>query len=473
MNTNSGEPQKVDINISADYRFDPIEYKSESSGATEYAVSPNGKLLAFVVHGDVFIKETDKEESRSKNLTNDPAARDQMVTFLNDSTLIFVSDKYEQKDLFLVRSADPEQSDLFKSLKHEIVRITNTEGEEQRPVVSPDFKKIAYIVDRGRLIVADISTEGDLSNSTTLLDGWDFPGAIAWSPDSKWLAYQLSDLYFNSEIYIHAADGSKEPVNVSMHPRADYNPFWSKDGTKLGFTSQRNNSNYDVWFTWLKKEDWEKTKEDWKEKDEEVDKNKDKKKDDENGEEKDEVEPIEIDFENIHRRLTQVTSMTGDESNFVITNDGETFLFTGDSKTDKGTDLYSVKWDGTELKVVMGGGKSPYSFYLDPDGKYMYFMRNTGTIGRYDVAGSTDETLPYKADYIIDYYAEQDQVFDEAWRALNLNFYDPNFHGRDFEALKAKYKPWAMKASTKPDFQVIWDYTVCPTEQRLKKIKPV
>lgn len=457
MNTNSGEPKKVDINISADYRFDPIEYKSESSGATEYAVSPNGKLLAFVVHGDVFIKETDKEESRSKNLTNDPAARDQMVTFLNDSTLIFVSDKYEQKDLFLVRSADPEQSDLFKSLKHEIVRITNTEGEEQRPVVSPDLKKIAYVVDRGRLIVADISTEGDLSNSTTLLDGWDFPGAIAWSPDSKWLAYQLSDLYFNSEIYIHAADGSKEPVNVSMHPRADYNPFWSKDGTKLGFTSQRNNSNYDVWFTWLKKEDWEKTKEDWKEKDEEVDKNKDKKKDDENGEEKDEVEPIEIDFENIHRRLTQVTSMTGDESNFVITNDGETFLFTGDSKTDKGTDLYSVKWDGTELKVVMGGGKSPYSFYLDPDGKYMYFMRNTGTIGRYDVAGSTDETLPYKADYIIDYYAEQDQVFDEAWRALNLNFYDPNFHGRDFEALKDKYKPWAMKASTKPDFQTVYN----------------
>lgn len=451
MNTNGGTPQKVNIKISADYRFDPVEYKSDAAGATEYAVSPNGKLLAYVVRGEVFIKEADTEESRSKNLTNDPGSRDQMVTFLNDSTLIFISDKYEQKDLFLVRSSDPDQSNLFKSLKHEIVRLTDTDGEERNPIMSPDLKKIAYIVDRGRLIVSDISADGDLSNSKTLLDGWDTPGSIAWSPDSKWLAYQLSDLYFNSEIYIHAADGSMDPVNVSMHPRGDYNPFWSKDGSKLGFTSSRNNSNSDVWFAWLKKADWEKTKQDWKEKDEDTDKKKDDKEKD------DEVEPIEIDFKNIHRRLTQVTSMTGDENNFIITNDGETFVFTGDSKTDNGSDLYSVKWDGTELKVVMGGGKSPAAFYLDPEGKYMYYMKTRGSIGRFDVSSSKDEALPYKAEYEIDYYAEQDEVFDEAWRALNLNFYDPDFHGRDFEELKATYKPWAMKTSTKPDFQTVYN----------------
>lgn len=457
MKTNGGTPQKVNVNISADYRFDPVEYKSETSGASEYAVSPNGKLMAFVVRGEIFVKEVDKDESRSKNLTNDASARDQMVTFLNDSTLIFVSDKYDQNDLFLLRSTDKNQTDLFKSLKHEIIRITETTGEERNPVISPDMKKIAYVVNRGTLIVADISAEGKLSNSKTLLDGWDSPGSIAWSPDSKWLAYQLSDLYFNSEIYIHAADGSKDPVNVSMHPRGDYSPFWSKDGSKLGFTSQRNNSNYDVWFAWLKKSDFEKTKDDWKEKDDNADKKKDKKKDDDKDEKKDKVEPIVIDFENIHRRLTQVTSMTGDEQSFVITNDGETFLFTGDSKTDTGTDLYSVKWDGKELKVVMGGGKSPYNLSLDPDGKNIYFMRRGGSIGKFDIGSSKDESLPYKADFVVDYYKEQNQVFEEAWRALNVNFYDPDFHGRDFEALKKKYKPWAMMTSTKQDFQTVYN----------------
>lgn len=457
MNTGGGTPQKVNINISADYRFDPIEYKTYTSDASEYAISPNGKLMAFVVRGDVFIKEVDKEESRSKNLTQDPA-NDQMVAFLNDSTLLFVSDRNEQNDIFLIRSADKNQPDLFKSLKHEIIQITDTKEEEHDPLVSPNLEKIAYKQGRGTLIVADISKEGKLSNSKTLLDGWDEPGSIAWSPDSKWLAYQLSDLYFNSEIYIHAADNSKEPVNVSMHPRGDYNAFWSKDGSKLGFTSARNNSNYDVWFVWLKKEDWEKTKEDWKEKDDDDnDKKKEKKEDEEDKDKKKEVKLIEIDFENIHRRLTQVTSMTGDENDFVISNDGETFFFTGDSKTDKGRDLYSVKWDGTELKAVLSGGKDPSNLYLDTEGSYIYFSKPKGSLARLETGSSKEESLPYKAEVIIDYYAELDQVFDEAWRALNLYFYDPDFHGRDFEALKAKYKPWAMRASTRPDFQTVYN----------------
>ena len=72
-------------------------------------------------------------------------------------------------------------------------------------------------------------------------------------PDGKWLAYSLDDLSFNQEIYIHAVDGSQAPVNVSLHPRGDSNPTWSKDGSKLGFISTRNNGDSDVWFVWLKK----------------------------------------------------------------------------------------------------------------------------------------------------------------------------------------------------------------------------
>ena len=87
----------------------------------------------------------------------------------------------------------------------------------------------------------------------------------AWSPDSKWLAYSKSDLYFNNEIYIQAADNSHEAVNVSMHPEHDSQPFWSPDGSKLGFVSERNNRNADIWFVWLKKSDWEKTQQDWDE----------------------------------------------------------------------------------------------------------------------------------------------------------------------------------------------------------------
>ena len=83
----------------------------------------------------------------------------------------------------------------------------------------------------------------------------------------------LNDLYAleqnNEEIYIHKADNSKNPVNISMHPKSDSNAIWSEDGSKIVFSSNRNNGDHDIWFVWLQKKDWEKTKQDWDETSEE------------------------------------------------------------------------------------------------------------------------------------------------------------------------------------------------------------
>jgi tricorn protease len=43
-------------------------------------------------------------------------------------------------------------------------------------------------------------------------------------------------------------------------------------------------------------------------------------------------------------------------------------------------------------------------------------------------------------------------VIDEAWRALDRWFYDPNFHGVDWPAQLEKYRPWALEASSEDDF---------------------
>jgi tricorn protease len=431
--------------------------KTYSSKAQEYAVSPNGKYSAFVVMGEIFITENDKEKSKTINISDHPF-RDMNVDWLNDTTLIFVSDRFGQFDLFIAKSADEKKPDLFKSFKHEIIRITDTEEDETFPVVSNDGKKIAYEIGKGKLNVAEIDDDGKLSNEKTLLDGWQVPGNVSWSPDDKWIAYSLTDLLYNDEIYIHASDNGKKPVNISMHPRGDYYPVWSKDGSKLGFLSDRNNRTTDVWFVWLKKEDWEKTKQDWEEGDEEEKPNKDKKKKDDDDEKKEQkVEPIQIDFDKIHERLTQVTSLPGDENNLVVSQDGETFYFTTPSKTKNGNDLYSIKWDGTDAKELIKGGQSPSRLKLDKDGKYIYMIKKS-KLARLDVKSEKTEELPFSAGMNMNYKLAREQMFEEGWRALNIGFYDPNFHGRDWEELRKKYKPWAMKASTSQDFGEIYNY---------------
>ena len=73
---------------------------------------------------------------------------------------------------------------------------------------------------------------------------------------------------------------------------------------------------------------------------------------------------------------------------------------------------------------------------------------------------STDKTesLSFSAKMDVDYFEESNQIFEEGWKAINDGFYDPNFHGQNWEALKKQYKPLAMKASTRRDFQNIFNW---------------
>ena len=450
MNLGTKNTNKISIDISADYRFDPVVWKTYSDKMNEYEVSPNNKYTAFVVRGEIFITQNDKDKSRTVNITNSPY-RDQQPAWLNDTTLIFVSDRNGQSDLYLVRSSDKKESDLFNTLKLDIIRLTNTPEDESFPIISPDLSKITYEVGRGKLVLGDIDKNGKITNLKTMLDGWAIPGDVSWSPDSKWLAYSLDDLYFNQEIFIHPIDNHISPVNVSMHPRGDYSPVWSKDGSKLGFISARNNNDNDVWFVWLNKEDWERTKDDWEEfeKPKEEKKDKDDKKDDK-------IKPIQIDVENIFERLVQVTKLEGNESNIQFSADGETIYFTTKSPTNKGSDLFSIKWDGKDIKELTKDGGSPNRIEMGPEGKYLYFSQK-GKLNRLDLGKDKKESLPFSAKMKINFPIEKEQKFEEGWRALRDGFYDPNFHGQNWDELKAKYKPWCLAASTDQDFQEMYN----------------
>lgn len=64
-----GEPRKVNISIVSDKSDKDLIRQIKSSGATEMALSPNGKEVAFVLRGDVYVTSVDyKPLSRSQIL---------------------------------------------------------------------------------------------------------------------------------------------------------------------------------------------------------------------------------------------------------------------------------------------------------------------------------------------------------------------------------------------------------------------
>lgn len=452
----SAEMRPLSIALAEDDRFPQVEKESLSSGLSGYALSPDNSRIALELRGELFVRVDEKDQSRATRLTDHPW-RDQSAGWINDSTLLFVSDRSGNRELYMLTSADASESDLWRSLRRKETKLTDTPIDESRPVLSPDRRKVAFMRGRGQLVVADISESG-LSGETILLDGWDTPGDLAWSPDSRWLAYSLDDLYFNQEVYIHAADGSTEPVNVSLHPRRDYSPVWSQDGSKLGFLSERNNGDADVWFVWLRRDEWEKTTRDWEEENG-VKENGENARNNRKESEGEESPEIVIDFEDIHERLRQVTSLPGNESDLAISKDGDLFYFSTNRGSRSGAagepDFRKIKWDGTESKVLLEG-KSIGNLQWDKKYANIYYT-SRGRLSRLSVSDGKSTSLPFSARMDVDRQEERRQIFDDAWRALRDGFYDPDFHGRNWDALRQKYEPWALKASTIQDFRDIYN----------------
>tara|TARA_R110001592_G_scaffold162584_2_gene396061 strand:- start:206616 stop:209822 length:3207 start_codon:yes stop_codon:yes gene_type:complete len=458
---NLGAAKELKINLATDYRFYPTERESFRSGISDFSISPSGDYALIEIRGELFIKNLDKEESRTINLSKHPYF-DREAILLNDEIAVFSSDRANNQYQFYTASSQEESKpELFKSLRHQVKDNLKASGDLRDLNLAPNGKKVCYTLASQKLIVADISEKGEISNPKVLVDAWYGADGVAWSPDSRFIAYSHSDLNFNTEVFIQSVEGGEE-VNISMHPGSDYAPFWSADGSKLAFISDRNNDDADVWFAWLNREDWlkseeereqgyyfsDKPEEEKESEDEESDK-KDKKKDKE-------VEPITIDLDNIHRRLQQVTSFIGGEGNVRISKDGETFYFTRYDYIAKGSDLYKVKYDGSDLEQISKGGSSPSSLMWDKDYKGFYGL-SRGQLKHINAESGKVTAYPHEAKMTLDKQEERKQVFDEGWRLINQRFYDPNFHGEDWEALKDYYRPWALSASTNQDFQLVYN----------------
>ncbi|MFB6099269.1 MAG: S41 family peptidase [Salinibacter sp.] len=454
---NGGEPRPLDVTVPADYRFSPTEKVQMNDGLRNYAVSPDGDQVALVLRGEIFLMQNKTDEPRTRRLTSH-AYRDRDVAWMNDSTLVFASDrKGGQYDLYRLESADPKHpGDLYDALQYRVERLTNTPKAERVLAMSPDHSHIAFrrgaITEygKGTLITASVS-DGAISDTTVLVKGWNVPTEVAWSPDSEWLAYSRENLNFNADIYIQAADGSEGPVNVSQHPRDDAEPVWSPDGSKLAFVSDRTGNDNDVWFAWLQEEDWEKTKRAWEEI-EETDDGKDK------------VDPdtvnVKIDLKNIHDRLERVTALPGGEDEPVIARDGETFYFVGGEDPGPGdydseVDLYSIQWNGTERNRITEGDLGPSNVRLVSDASQVMFTHSNGQLARVPPKSNELDRLSFSASMTVNHKKERAQIFAEVGRSLKDGFYDPNFHGDDWDSLRTAYRPWAMEASTKQDFQYV------------------
>ncbi len=91
--------------------------------------------------------------------------------------------------------------------------------------------------------------------------------------------------------------------------------------------------------------------------------------------------------------------------------------------------------------------------YIAP---YLYYT-DANTLRSYNIENSKRGEVTTVFDYKYDEKVLNRRVFEQVWGAFGLNFYDPEMHGRDWEAVYKQYQPYIDKARNMEDIAMIVD----------------
>jgi len=468
------EPKKLSIKVRDDSAYETIR-NVDISDVSEFKVSPNGKEIAFVNRGEIFVTGTD--DSRTKRITNTPQ-QERMVNWAPDGkTLLFSGELDGSWNIYKATLSRPEETYFFASTTVKVEPLIATIAEEYQPEFSPDGKKVAYVKDRNILQVLDLASQKEVTvlpegHNYSYSDGdWGFE----WSPDSKWLFVtdQKSSI-FSSNTALLKADATGEfiyPVNSGF---GETRPQWALDGKMMVYASSRDGEKslatsgsreediYAVFFdkkaydTYkLSKEDYEffkeKEKESKKDTEDDGKKNKkgDKEKKEDNKEDK-KVEDIKIDLKNLDYRKVKLTINSSSVSGFVLNKDASKLFYL--SEFEKGYDVWVTEPRTKDTKILAKLGGSPSGIQISDDDKTL-FLSNNGKLVKVDAESGKITGIKIDGDMLMDAAGERQYIFEHAWRQVKKKFYDPNIHGIDWKMYYDEYAKFLPYINNNYDFQ--------------------
>ena len=235
------QPQKTAIRIVADNEGKELIRQIKNSGAYNIKLSPNGKEIGFVLHGDVYV--TSIEYRTTKQITNTPE-QERDIDFAPDGrTIIYDSERNGLWQIYAttIKNKDEKQFAYATELVEE--RLTQSDQTSFQPKFSPNGKQIAFWENRGTLRVMDAKGK----NVKTVMDGKyvysysDGDIDYTWSPDSKWLLSSYIGVggWNNSDIALVNASGNGEIHNLTESGYNEGDAKWVLGGKAMLFSSDR------------------------------------------------------------------------------------------------------------------------------------------------------------------------------------------------------------------------------------------
>jgi tricorn protease len=462
IHLSSDRPQRRDRHVSA------IEHLEAM------ALSPSGDRLAFVARGEVFAM--DLEQGLVRRVTSESGTRRRGLAFLGEEWLVLITDAAGEEQLAVAAVDGPLDSES----------ITEPSGEWFfSPVTSSDERWVVAANSTGALIAIDLES-GQRRTIARSAHGEITDYRI--SPDSRWVAWSMTDANQISGIHLaplDESDGGAIKVSDGMH--SDYMPRWDPAGAYLWFVGDRSldphlssmefrhayadtarvyavcldqtmpppdpmlmnavGMTIDDWSMPFEPDEFMEAAPGGSVGDqiESLDTEDDEVSDD-----------IHIDREHLSKRIHLVEGLPASTwegleatwGGFYILQGEQTGLL-GEGDPEMGvSDL--VHYDVATGPNLVSSGVT--DFVVSGDGRVLFGATEDGEWFTYDpMMGEPMPQFPPEVMIPIDTTAEWAQIFDESWRLQRNFFWNPKLNGVDWDAMRLRYRGLLDRIGTRDE----------------------
>ena len=426
---------KIPVMLGADDIYGRAERKQLSGQVRQASLAPDGSRVVVTARGEVFDVPVGKGVTR--NLTRSSNSNDRDASWSPDGKWIaWIGDATGETELYLYDIAKGESKQLTSGADTYIRGIQ----------WAPDSKHIYFTDRKNRFVEVDPLTGA--KRTVMECPEAEFRG-VDISPDSKWIAYTRPAANEMGIVYLRSLESGKEyPVTDRWYNSGS--PTFSTDGKYLIFTSDRdmnpqysriewNYSFTDMSGTYLALLAAD-TPSPLIAKDPEV-KAGEEKADKKDAPKKEDKAAVKVDPEGIGERIIKLP-VKG--RNFYC--DGKSLWYGGRG----GTRVYTFASGEDEsccegmMDVTPGAKKA-----LVMKGRDLYAVNIGPKMALKEKINLKDMVTT------VDYSQEWSQLYDEVWRAFRDGYYLENMHGRDWNAIKAKYAQLLPYAKTRLDVNYI------------------
>lgn len=443
LDSASGKASAVPIRLRGAAAAPASDRQRFTNQFTELALSPDGKKAVIVVRGDLFAVSA-KDGGDAERVTSTPGPEGSVSWTADSRRVVYTAHRDGSYHVAMY--------DL--GTRQETVLATGT-GEHASAVVSPDGASVAYVRDRSEIVILPLDTpQPRVVAKGAFSAGFESEQEVAWSPDSKWLAYMARGArgFKNVEVVATAAGAPApaRPVSFLANGGAG-SPSWSPDGAFLTFATGQRTEDGQVARVDLQPRTPRFREDRFRSLFEQETPNRREPSPPaaapaapapaaaEGAKPKEVPSPV---FDDIRQRLA-LLPVGLDVQDQAISPDGKWLLITAAVAGQSSLYLYSLDETATDPPVARqlttsAGAKRSAQF--TPDSKEVYYL----DAGRVQIATVEDRRtrgLEVAAEMDVAFTRDRQAVFEQGWALLRDNFFDARHNGVDWAAARSAYGP--------------------------------